>query len=209
MSDPTHELQSALHMIVNEIGRLIVNHVAPILVALDGSSGSGKSTVASMIRDELNAALIHSDDFFAAQITEAEWNALTAEARADLCIDWRRLRAEALEPLLAGKPARWHAFDFEAGIRPDGTYSIRTDYVERKPTRVIVLEGAYSTRPELGDLIDLSVLVDAPFDVRHARLGEREDRSFLDKWHARWDAAEKYYFTHVRPSSSFDLVVTT
>ena len=117
--------------------------------------------------------------------------------------------AEALEPLLVGKPAKWHAFDFEAGVHPDGTYAMRTDFVERSPTAVIVLDGAYSTRPELADLIDLSVLIDVPVGVRHERLAAREDKHFLDSWHARWDAAEEYYFTHVRPKSSFDLVVTT
>ena len=79
----------------------------------------------------------------------------------------------------------------------------------RDPARVIVLEGAYSTRPELGDLIDLSVLVDSPPSVRHARLAAREDATFLKAWHARWDAVEAYYFTHVRPPSSFGLVVST
>jgi uridine kinase len=76
-----------------------------------------------------------------------------------------------------------------------------------EPNAVIVLDGAYSTRPELADLVDFSVLIDAPVDVRHERLAAREDKNFLDSWHARWDATEKYYFTHVRPKSSFDCVV--
>jgi uridine kinase len=121
-------------------------------------------------------------------------------------IDWRRLRAEALEPLLAGKPAKWHPFDFDT-IRPDGTYAMRTDFVECQPADVIILDGAFSARPELADLIDLSVLIDVPVAVRHQRLAARESTPFVESWHARWDAAEAYYFTHVRPKSSFDLVV--
>ena len=72
---------------------------------------------------------------------------------------------------------------------------------------MVVLDGAYSTRPELADLIDLAVLVDVPAEVRHARLRAREDPDFLQHWHVRWDAAEEHYFTRVRPASSFDLVV--
>ena len=41
-----------------------------------------------------------------------------------------------------------------------------------------------------------------------ARLAAREDKGFLERWHARWDAVEEYYFTRVRPRSSYDLVVT-
>lgn len=209
MTNPTPDLQLAGDSISAQIRRLMVGRTTPILVALDGLSGSGKSTVALLIAEEWDTALIQSDDFFAAHISDADWDSRSPEARASDAIDWRRLRDEALEPLLARKPAKWHAFDFEAGVRPDGTYPMRTDYIEREPAAVVVLDGAYSTRPDLADLIDLSVLTEAPVEVRHARLAAREDKEFLESWHARWDAAEEYYFTHVRPRSSFDLVVAT
>ena len=83
------------------------------------------------------------------------------------------------------------------------------DFQELQPSAVLIVDGAYCTRPELGDLLDLTVLVCTPRAVRHARISAREDREFLEKWHARWDAAEEYYFTEVRPPSAFDLVVTT
>jgi uridine kinase len=208
MNDPTPELLAAAGAIIAEIRRLMVDRATPILLALDGGSGSGKSTLAALIAMELEAALVQSDDFFAAEIPDAGWDARTPEARAKDAIDWRRLRADALEPLLAGKPAKWHAFDFEAGILPNGSYAMRSDFEEREPRAVIVLDGAYSTRPELTDLMDCSVLVDVPVTVRHGRLAAREEKGFLDSWHARWDAAEEYYFRHVRPASAFDLVVT-
>ncbi len=179
-----------------------------MLVALDGGSGSGKSTLAQVIATAVDTAVIASDDFFAAHISDAEWNARTPAARAADAIDWRRLRAQALEPLLAGHPARWQPFDFAAGPRSDGTYRLRADYVGCPPAAVVLLDGLYSTRPELSDLIDLSVLVDVPVAVRHARLAAREDAAFLAAWHARWDSAEEYYLTHVRPRTAFDLVVT-
>jgi uridine kinase len=181
---------------------------APSLVALDGGSGSGKSTLAVLVAAELNAAVVESDDFFAAEITDAEWDAMEPRERAAAAIDWRRLRREALEPLLSGKPASWHPFDFAAGARADGTYPMAVEAVTREPASVIVLDGAYSARPEISDLIGLAVLVDVPSSERHRRIALREeDKAFLAAWHARWDAAEDYYFTHVRPASSFDLVV--
>jgi uridine kinase len=85
---------------------------------------------------------------------------------------------------------------------------MRSDSVEREPARVIVLEGAYSTGGALTDLIDLSVLVDAPREMRHDRVQAREEQGFLVAWHERWDPAEEVYFTQIRPRSSFDLVVT-
>jgi uridine kinase len=180
----------------------------PMLVAIDGGSGSGKSMLAAAVAAELDAVIVPGDDFFAAEITDAEWDGMTPAERAAAAIDWRRLRAEALEPLLAGRAASWHPFDFAAGTRPDGTYPMSAELETREPTPVIVLEGAYSARPELADLVELAVLVDVPTEERHRRLGRREKKSFRDAWHARWDVAEDHYFGQVRVPSSFDLVVT-
>jgi uridine kinase len=198
---------SAEQAVVDAIRRLLTRHTRPVLVAIDGASGAGKSTFAFWLANQLKAALIQSDDFFAATISNAEWDARTPEQRATGAIDWQQVRVEALEPLLAGKPAKWHAFDFVAGVRPDGTYALRSDVVEREPASVIVLDGAYSTGGALADIIDLSVLVDAARKVRHDRLQAREDPELLAAWHARWDAAEEVYFSQIRPPSSFDLVV--
>ena len=208
MNEPPPELLSARDTIVAAIRQLAAGRDAPVVVALDGGSAAGKSTVAAMIANELGAAVIQTDDFFAAEITDAEWDARTPAERARDAIDWRRVRAEALEPLRAGRTARWHAFDFAAGVRPDGTYAMRTDVVERAPSTCIVLDGAYSTRPELADAIDLAVLIDVAVAVRHTRLSAREEQRWLAAWHKRWDAAEEHYFTHVRPPAAFDLVVT-
>jgi uridine kinase len=82
----------------------------------------------------------------------------TPAQRAADALDWGRLRAKAIEPLLAGVPARWVAFDFTEGPRPDGTCGMQATPTECDPRPVIILEGAYSSRPELADIIDLTVL---------------------------------------------------
>ncbi len=180
----------AEHTILSEIRRRMVGHNTPFVVSLDGRSGVGKSTLASSIANEVGGTVIGGDDFFAGG-PDAEWDARTIEAKVADVIDWRRLRAEALVPLLAGRTARWYPFDFKTGI------GLAKHTVTRAPSSVVI------------DLIDLAVLIEAPDDVRRQRLIAREGKSFMDAWHARWDAAEMHYFTSVRQPSSFDLVVTT
>jgi len=204
------DLKGSTTAIVTEIRRRMGERGdrLPMLVAFDGPSGSGKSTLAALVSAELDAAIVPSDDFFAAEITDAQWDALSPTGRAAAAIDWRRLRGQALLPLLAGEVASWQPFDFAAGTRSDGSYAMAPDVLTRSPSAVIVLEGAYSSRPELADLIEFAVLVDLPIAERHRRIAIRDDEAFAVAWHARWDAAEDYYFSEVRPPSWFDLVVT-
>jgi para-aminobenzoate synthetase len=202
-------ITAAAQRVIDAVGRVRAARGAPVLIAIDGPSGSGKSTIAARVARALNAALVPSDDFFAAEITDAEWDARGAAERAADAIDWRRLRREALEPLRAGRRAIWHPFDFDAGARPDGSYAMRLEPAVREPAETIAVEGAYAARPELSDLIDLAVRIDAPETVRRRRLAAREHPEFLARWHARWDDAEAWYFTRVRPASSFDLVLST
>ena len=179
----------------------------PILIAIDGGSGSGKSTVAGIISSQLNATLIATDDFYAAEIPHEGWINRSHKERAADVINWRSLKSLVLEPLMKGVPASWKAFDFNAGIRPDGTYSIALAATYYLPNDLIILEGAYSCRPELSDIINLKILIDVPVEIRHERLQNREEKEFLIQWHERWDDPEEYYFREVRPPSSFDMVI--
>ena len=201
------DLLAARREVIAEIQRLLSDQQRPVVVALDGGSGAGKSTLAALIGSELDTALIPLDDFFSAHIPDGQWDQFIVEEKLKRVFDWDRLRSQAVQPLLEGRPARWHAFDFSAGLRPDGTYGMQTDITEREPANAVLIEGAFSAGPELADLVDLAILVDVPVERRHARLRAREDGAFLEKWHRRWDAVESYYHTQVRPRDSFDLVV--
>jgi uridine kinase len=208
MAQSTHRLADAAQTILVEIARRTQHRQAPVLIVLDGGSGAGKSTVAAMLRQNIHAVVVPLDDFFAAHIPDWQWEVFSIPERAKHVFDWQRLRNDALEPLLANQSARWYPFDFAAGLRPDGTYALSTHSVERQPAPVIMLDGAYSASPQIADLVDLAVLIDVTVPERHRRLAARENEPFLQRWHAVWDAVETYYFTEVRPKSSFDLVVS-
>ncbi len=194
--------------ILREIEHRKQHRPAPMVVALDGGSGAGKSTLAARLERCIDAVIVPLDDFFAADTPDWEWETRSIAERARDVFDWQRLRVDALEPLRAGRRARWYPFDFAAGLDHQGTYRLSKQPVERHPASVIILDGAYSASPEIADLVDFAVLVDVPTHIRHKRLSERENEEFLQRWHAIWDEVERYYFTEVRPGSSFDLVIS-
>jgi para-aminobenzoate synthetase len=207
MNDVDEKTLIQARKIAAQIRDLLARKGPPVVVALDGGSGAGKSTIAAMIAKGTDAALIPLDDFFSADIPDSQWDEFTIEEKLEYVFGWERLRQQVIEPLLQGRPARWHSFDFQSGLRADGTYGMETEPRERMPARVILIEGAYSSSPKLADLVDVAILVDVPIEERHARLAAREDPDFLKTWHRRWDEVEAYYFEKMRPKSSFAIVV--
>ena len=202
-------LAQACAMIVEAVMRSAASGKAPLVVGFDGRSGAGKSTLASQVAGETGAAVVPMDNFFAASILDAEWDRMTVEERWANVFEWQRIRSEAIVPLIAGRVVRWRPFDFDTGPRADGTYGMKTSTTEVEPASIIIIDGAYSSGPQLADLIDLTVLVETLDEERRARLGRREKAEFLAQWHARWDAVEDFYFSHVRPRNSFALIITT
>lgn len=71
----------------------------------------------------------------------------------------------------------------------------------------MILEGEYSARPELSDLLDLRVLLHTPPHIRRRQLLEREGEDFRADWEARWSRAEDHYFGMTMPAGNFDVVL--
>ncbi len=177
-----------------------VNHV--IVVALDGRSGAGKSTLARVIARDLHAAVVHNDDFYR-DMPDVDRREMSPPEGVDRYFDWQRLRVEALEPLVRREPARFQRFNWTNGQGLIGSVTIAA-------RDVVVVEGVYSARPELDDLVDLKVLVNVANRDRVQRIDGRPrtvSRHDPQGWDARWDAAEHIYFDTIRPPSSFDLIV--
>src|SRR5437763_6413659 len=95
MSENTSHLQSAADKVVFEISRLL-QRKNPVLVALDGRSGTGKSTIAQVITSRVEGIIVVGDDFYSGGNDDA-WSGFSAQEKVDKGIDWQRMRAQVLE----------------------------------------------------------------------------------------------------------------
>jgi uridine kinase len=163
------------------------------VLAIDGHGGSGKTTIAAAVARATGAALVHTDDFFA-----VAGPGPGVGRPMESYYDWRRLRAEALEPLRARRCASFRRINWDSGSGQAGVATVG-------PADVIVLEGVFSAAPELADQVNRAVFVDTPEPERLRRV---RARIAPEDWDEEWLRAEQAYFRLVRPPSSFDLIVS-
>ena len=167
------------------------------LVAIDGLTCAGKSTLASQVAGALQDATVVGIDGFYRPMAAGERAMLGPRESYDLYFDWERLLRDVLIPLSRHSRARYRRHDWVAnGL---------AEWHQIEPRTVIIVEGVYSTRPELRPYFNVTVYVDAPRDVRLARL---LDRRYADtSWVDHWMAVEDWYVEHVHPTKAVGLVV--
>jgi uridine kinase len=192
--------------VMAEIAALLPAAGRPVLVAIDGADGAGKTTFA----DGLAAAIGHPavrasvDDF---HFPQAHRHALgrTGETVWSRSYDYRALRRELLDPWLAGPGSayrcRWHDLTTDA-------------YVEQQAVAVpeggvLVVDGVFVQRPELRDVWDLVAYLDCPDDVRVARMAARDGgpREPEHPDHRRYLDAQMIYRDLCDPVATADLVI--
>lgn len=197
---------------VARLSQEVARHEGPLFVGLDGRSGAGKSTAAAVVAERLGrggggvaVTVIEGDTFYAGG-SAATWDRCTPVDKAAGVMDWRRQRS-VLRRLRRHGVATWRPFDWEADDWDADPVALSPRPVRAVVAPVVLLEGAYSCRPELADLLDLRVLLEVPVDVRRRQLLEREGEGYRAEWEARWSAAEDHYFETTMPVERFDLVL--
>ena len=170
----------------SEISRLENSDRELIIIAIDGSSAAGKSSLAAELAAEYDAQLFHIDDFF----LTADQRTPERLAAVGEFFDKERLLAELLEPLKAGQPVLFRRFDCASQ-----TFS-PAEAAEKK--RIVIVEGVYSLHPDLRPYYDqqLFLYIDRTEHIRRLRQRSPEKlERYLNDWLPREEAYfEKYGF---------------
>ena len=74
------------------------------------------------------------------------------------------------------------------------------------PKKLVIIEGAYSMRPEFREFYDLSVFLDIPKDLQRERVLKRNpDRA--QRFFSEWIPLEEIYFEKMQIKEKCDIVV--
>jgi uridine kinase len=181
----------------------------PVLVVIDGGDGAGKTWFAdelAALLDEAGRRAVRAtmDDFHHPRAHRHELGR-TGETVWARSFDYRALRRELLDPWASGAGStyrcRFHDLDTDAYV---------DDAPAAVPERgVLVVDGVFAQREELGGCWDVVVWLEAPDEERVRRVAERG--GFVahvdDPDQQRYLDAQAIYRAQVDPVRSADIVV--
>jgi uridine kinase len=152
------------------------------IVAVDGPGGAGKSSLSEWLAGELDAPIVHTDDF-------ASWDNPTSW--------WPLLIEKVLEPLAAGSPGRFVPTTWGGPERAEATV---------EPGAFVILEGVTASREAFRPYLAYSIWIETPRDVRLRRGLERDGEHMRRQWED-WMAGEERYVQREHPAERADLVL--
>ena len=153
-----------------------------VLIAIDGMSASGKSTLATLLHEVYGAPVVHMDDFFLQPHQRTPGRYATPGEN----VDHERFEQEVLVPLTRGE-----AFAYRPLLCHDMTFG---QPVEIAPARLAVVEGSYSLHPALAGAYDLRVLLRIPPQMQSERIMQRNGEAMHARFMEQWVPLENAYF---------------
>ena len=167
-----------------------------VLIAIEGGSASGKTTLGELLHSVYGCPVFHMDDFFLRpeQRTEARF------AQPGGNVDRERFLEEALIPLREGKPVDYRRFDC-------ATFTIAPPQ-RIEPATLNIVEGAYSMHPDLAPYYDLSVFLPISAEKQRERILKRNAPAHAKQFFDRWIPFEQRYFDALDVQDRCDLILS-
>lgn len=180
--------QQTIDAVVKHVLDLQDQGVATPIVLIDGRSGSGKTTIAAQIQNQLFKQgetlprVVHMDDLYDG------WYGLQAGS------DY--LLRSVLGPVATGKKPSWQEYDWEL--------EERNQWREFEPGTPLIVEGCGSLSQATSELANLRVWLEADETLRQQRWRDRVGTEH-DKWWPIWAAQELEFYAREKSAELADL----
>ncbi|BCW68599.1 hypothetical protein NicSoilB4_33620 [Arthrobacter sp. NicSoilB4] len=161
---------------------------APVIIAIDGRSGAGKTTLAielaARLREHHKVSLFHLEDIYPG------WNGLAAGIE--------RYASTVLAPLHRGEPAEWVSWDWNAHYDGDTRTTL--------PAEIVLVEGVGAAAEAARPYLSAVIWADSPEQDRRSRALARDGDSYEPYWD-EWAAQEQEWLAQDDVPSHADVLV--
>lgn len=196
---PHYRLVKEEYARVFPIFRDVVGHLEkenPVILAIDGRCGSGKSSLGRVMAEVFFCVLVHMDDYYRpAENRAANWMEIPGGN-----MDLERFRAEVLEPFKRGEAIHSRPYCCQSGTMGEERV------MPRAP--LLVVEGSYSHHPLLRDRCDRTIFLTCGREEQIRRLQVREG-AYFHRFRELWMPLEERYFQAYSIPERADVVVDT
>jgi thymidylate kinase len=166
-----------------------------VVIAIEGGSASGKSTLADMLSEIYDCNIFHMDDFFLRP--EQRTSERLSEMGGN--IDRERFEEEVAQPLCKGESVCFRAFDCATQTLGEP--------ISVEPKRITVVEGVYSMHPSFSRYYDLSVFLKITPDLQRKRITLRNSPIFAKRFFEEWIPLEERYFVGADVKLRADMII--
>lgn len=169
----------------------------PILAAIDGRCGSGKTSLGELIAQALPCNLLHIDDFYLPQELRAEnWQSIPGGN-----MNFPYILHTIVEPANAGNPIVYRPYVCKKGCFDQE--------VTLPPRHLTVLEGSYCQHPFLREHYDLRIFLTCDPQTQERRLRSREGGEHFQAFRDTWIPLEERYIREFQVERAAHMVVDT
>lgn len=165
----------------------------PLIIGIDGRSGSGKTVLAKTLVENLCAQ--HTVTVLRMEDLYPGWNGLHAGMEI--------FSRDVLPKLAAGKPATYQTWDWYSTASSEGGPG---EVVTTRPSEVIICEGVGVGARANREFLDVLIWLRVPDQVRYDRAMLRDGASYVEQWD-NWAAQERHVLDHDQIYDEADLVL--
>jgi uridine kinase len=185
-----------LQILLDEIDRLLKINDRTI-VAIDGNSTAGKSTLAAFLKNAYTCNVISMDHFFLRPEQRTRERLIQPGGN----IDYERFVDQVLNPLKSESTFAYRPYDCKSG---EFTEPITID---QRP--LIVIEGVYSMHPNFTkpayNLYEIKVFLQVDEDEQKRRLLDRNPLMY-ERFINEWIPMENLYFEYFKIANNCDYI---
>jgi len=180
--------------LLSAIDRLLTENPS-VVVAIDGMSAAGKTTLGDLLSRRYDCNLIHMDDFFLPPALRTPERFETPGGN----VHYERFLEQVLTGLASGRSFTYNRFDCHV--------MACTEKISVSPKTLTVIEGAYSLHPALRDAYDLKVFYPVEPTEQLERIRRRNGERCMVSYRERWIPLENAYIDACQVKECCDLIL--